>query len=346
MSAGGSDVSAPAPRVGLVLNPKAHRARRAGKQLARALEKSGAAPLMLLTTTVDSPGTDQAATLLRAGVDLVVVAGGDGTIRQVVSELVGTGVPLAILPTGTANLFARNLGLRGRRRAPAIRTALGGIDIALDVGQVWVRTVGEPSSRQGPWPFLVMAGIGRDARAIAVTGIWLKSALGWLAYLAAAVREALRPALLMEIELEGTPRELRVWTVLFGNLPRIPGGIEVFPQARADDGMLDSLEVPLRHPGDWLVVAAHALLGWPRQVGALAYGRTTHARVVPQEPQPVQLDGDVVTDVVELEVGVAAGAMIVRVPVPATMEPGTSRSGLGPGRRRLSRGRRSQRPGS
>ena len=340
MSADGSDPRAVrAPDVGLVLNPKGRRARRHTELLARMLVEAGGASLTVLATTVGSPGAEQAARLLRTGVDLVVVAGGDGTVREVVSALTGSGVPLAILPTGTANLFARNLGLDGRRRAQAVRTALGGRDVALDVGQAWVRTVADPA-RQGPWPFLVMAVIGRDARTVAATGPRLKDALGWLAYLAAGVAEMLRPALAMEVDLDGHPRKVRTWTVLFGNCPRIPGGIAVFPQARPDDGVLDCLEVPLRGPWEWWAVAAHGLLGRPRQVRALAYGRTSGARVVPGQPQPIQLDGDVVHDVVELEVGIAAGALLVRTPgtAPATVG---RRAG-----RRLSRGRRSPRPGS
>lgn len=319
-------------RVGLVLNPRTGRAVRARARLDRSLEQAGAARATVLTTTVASPGAAQAAQLLEAGVDLVAVAGGDGTVREVVSALTGTGVPMAILPAGTANLFARNLGLRARRPGTALEALFGGHDLALDVGQAWVRTLQDPGLRRGPLPFLVMAGIGRDARTVAATSQRLKGLLGWLGYLAAGAAEALRPALPMRVELDGRSRQLRTWTVLFGNFPRIRAGIAVFPQARPDDGTLDALVVPVQRLLDWIGVATYGLLGRPRRVRMLEYSRTVRARVVPETPQPVQLDGDVVPDVLELDIGVAAGALVVRVPQCRRELPGWHRRRLSSGR--------------
>ncbi len=309
-------------RVGLVLNPKGRRADRARRELVRLLAEAGAPPPLVRDTTVASPGAEQAADLLRAGVDLVIVAGGDGTVREVVSVLTGTGTPLGILPTGTANLFARNLGLVDRNVGSLVRTALAGPELVLDVGQARVRTTDHPSRWQGPLPFLVMAGIGRDALTVKATGTRLKRAFGWPAYLLAGLGQILQRPLPMLVDLDGHSRRTRTWTVLFGNCPRIPGGIEVFPQARPDDGVLDSLEVPLLSPLDWLGVAAFGLFGRPRQVRALVYGRTSRATVAPARPIAVQLDGDVVPGVVELEVTVAAGALVVRTPPPGSLPAG------------------------
>lgn len=336
--AGAEAATVRAPRVGLVLNPRTRRAVRARERLVRELEQRGAAPPVVLATTVESPGAAQAAELLQVGVDLVVVAGGDGTVRGVVSALTGAGVPLAILPTGTANLFARNLGLASRRPAAALSAALDGHDLALDVGQAWVRIADDPARRHGPLPFLVMAGIGRDARTVAATCQRLKGLLGWIAYLAAGAGQALRPALPMLVDLDGSSRQVRTWTVLFGNFPRIRAGIAVFPHIRPDDGLLECLQVPLRHVLEWVGVAAHGLVGRPRRVRVLEYSLVSRARVVPEQPQPVQLDGDVVPDVVELEVGLAPGALLVRVPQPRRALPGW---GAG---RRLSRSRPGPRP--
>lgn len=316
-------------RVGMVLNPKGRRAVLARRELVRLLAEAGAPPPFVRCTTVASPGTEQAAELLRAGVDLVVVAGGDGTVREVGAVLMGSGTALGILPTGTANLFARNLGLVERDLGRVVRTALAGPEKVFDVGQARLRTADHPSRWQGPLPFLVMAGIGRDARTVEATGTGLKCVLGWPAYLVAGLGQILRRPLPMLVDLDGHPRRTRTWTVLFGNCPRIPGGIAVFPQARPDDGMLDSLEVPLRSPLDWLGVAAFGLFGRPRQVRALVYGRTSRATVAPTRPIAVQLDGDVVPGVVELEVTVAAGALVVRTPPPGTLPGRPGRAGLG-----------------
>ncbi|QGF24134.1 diacylglycerol/lipid kinase family protein [Raineyella fluvialis] len=304
----------PGPRVGLVVNPLGRRATRAREVLTTALAAIGAPAPQVRTTTSASPGADQARRFLAEGVDLVVVAGGDGTVREVAAALVGSGVPLAVLPTGTANIVARNLRLPRRDLRRAVTVALGGAEVRLDVGQVRMRRAG---ARSDPGPsdvsvFLVMAGIGRDAYTVAATGVRLKRRLGWLAYFAAGIRQALQAPIPMVVDLDGRTRETRTWTVLFGNLPRVPGGITVFPQARPDDGLLETLEVPLRSPFDWLAVACTGLFRQTHRVSALVYGRTGRAHITPRGPLPVQLDGDVIPDVVDLEVEVLAGALLVR----------------------------------
>lgn len=298
-----------APRVGLVLNPHGRRAARARQELTAALADVDAPAPTVLTTTVDSPGADQARRLLAAQVDLVVVAGGDGTVREVARVLAGTGVPLGIIPTGTANIVARNLALPRRDVRRAVALALTGAELRMDVGLARMRT-----GHRGPVEsaFLVMAGIGRDAQTVAATGVRLKRWLGWLAYFAAGIRHVLRRPLPLTVDLDGCPRKARTWTVLFGNLPRVPGGIAVFPAAVPDDGMLETLELPLRSPLDWLVVARSGLSGRPCRGPALTYGRTARARVTSAAPLPVQLDGDVVRDVLDLEVGLLPGALTVR----------------------------------
>lgn len=297
------------PRVGLVLNPVGRRAERARRELAAALAALGAPAPTVLTTTVDSPGADQTRRLLAAGVDLVVVAGGDGTVREAARVLAGTGVALGIVPTGTANIVARNLRLPRRDVRLAVATALGGGELRMDIGSARMTTAPGPVVEA---VFLVMAGIGRDAQTVAATGVRLKRRLGWLAYFTAGIRHALLRPLPMVVDLDGHPRPVRTWTVLFGNLPRVPGGITVFPDAAPDDGALETLEVPLRSLLDWVAVAGTGLFHRPRRTRALAYGRTSAARVTPPSPLPVQLDGDVVTDVVDLEVGVLPGALTVR----------------------------------
>lgn len=296
-------------RVGVVLNPKGRRASRAVRELLAALAAGHAPAATVLATTVDSPGAEQARRLLACGVDLVVVVGGDGTVREVAGVLAGTDVPLGILPTGTANILAHNLRLPLRDLRCAVATALGGTDLRMDVGVARMTRVGAGVVES---VFLVMAGIGRDAQTVASTSSRLKRRLSWPAYFVSGIMHALRGALPMVVDLDGRPRSERTWTVLFGNLPRIPGGVAVFPGALPGDGLLETLEVPLRSPLDWFAVACHGLFRRPRRVRALSYGRTARARVTPAEPLPVQLDGDVVADVVDLEVGLLPQALTVR----------------------------------
>ncbi|PZS21372.1 MAG: hypothetical protein DLM61_28125, partial [Pseudonocardiales bacterium] len=80
-------------------------------QIARVCAELGWAPPLWLETTVEDPGGGQARSALAAGADLVLVCGGDGTVRHVARVLAGSGTPLGLLPTGTANLLARNLAI-------------------------------------------------------------------------------------------------------------------------------------------------------------------------------------------------------------------------------------------
>ena len=114
-----------------------------------------------------------------AGASLVFAAGGDGTVRACAEALAGTGVPLAIVPLGTANLTARALGVpsRGDR---AVDAGFGGRDHAIDLGHLTL-------IEGGTW-FTAMAGIGLDAAVVAAAGERLKRRLGWAAYAAAGVR--------------------------------------------------------------------------------------------------------------------------------------------------------------
>src|SRR5260221_12235374 len=127
----------------------------------------GDEPLWLETTRED-PGTGQARSAVSAGAGLVLACGGDGTVAACAEGVTGTGVPLAIIPMGTGNLLARNIGLpAGLDEALAV--ALGGADRAIDAGRV-----------NGAL-FVVMAGLGLDARMLSGTSDPLKKRLGWLA---------------------------------------------------------------------------------------------------------------------------------------------------------------------
>ena len=130
----------------------------------RFVGRGWAAPLWLETTREDS-GTRMTARAVAQGVDLVVCCGGDGSVRAVAAALAGTGVPLGVLPTGTGNLLARNLGIP-RDLEAAVDVALGGRERTLDLGAV------------GDRRFVVMAGVGFDAAMIADAPAALKDRLG------------------------------------------------------------------------------------------------------------------------------------------------------------------------
>ena len=133
-----------------------------------AAEARGWAPLFLPTTREDH-GTGLARHAAAAGAQLVFAVGGDGTVRACASALAGTGVRLAIVPRGTANLAARALGIPHRLGA-ALAVGFGGHETAVDLG------------RADGADFTAMAGIGLDAAVVSATPRLRKLRLGWLAY--------------------------------------------------------------------------------------------------------------------------------------------------------------------
>ena len=125
-------------------------------------------------TTVEDPGTGMAEAAAVEGADLVMVCGGDGTVREVCAELAGTGIPVGIVPAGTGNLLARNLGIPLYIRA-AIDVALNGQDRAIDLVEVGGDGIEDTH-------FMVMAGMGFDAAIMEGVNEDLKKRVGWVAY--------------------------------------------------------------------------------------------------------------------------------------------------------------------
>lgn len=260
-------------------------------------------------TTPEEPGAVQAREAVAAGATTVLVVGGDGTVREVAGALAGTGVRLGIVPAGTANVFARNLGIpRGR---DAVAMALSARTQAVDVGRAdWACADGAT----GSGAFLVMAGIGHDADTIEAVRDGLKRRLGWGAYFAAGATTALRPGGPMVVEADGVRTVGPAWSVLVGNCGLVPPGIPVFPDALPDDGLLDVARVAVERPWHWPAIAAKGLLRLRRDVPRLDYAHARRVAIEPATPQRVALDGDVVATATRLECRVDERALKVCVP--------------------------------
>lgn len=137
------------PLACVVVNPSKPRATAAVRSLLEdELHEAGYAGPVWLETSVSEPGTMQARLALAAGASLVVAAGGDGTVRSVAAGLAGTGAQMGIIPLGTANLAARNLGVPVGDTRAAARVVAHGVDLPADLA--WVRT--EPWSDPGALP--------------------------------------------------------------------------------------------------------------------------------------------------------------------------------------------------
>jgi diacylglycerol kinase family enzyme len=182
----------------------------------------------------------------------VLACGGDGTVTACAEGVTDTGVPLAIIPLGTGNLLARNIGLTGLDEALAV--ALGGVQQPIDAGRV-----------NGAL-FVVMAGLGLDARMLIDASDPLKKRLRWFAYAISAARLLGDRPMRATVSADGARRRrMRANTLIVGNVGWLRGGLPLLPDARPDDGMLDAVVLIARGLPGWLAVAAEVLLRRPDQ---------------------------------------------------------------------------------
>jgi diacylglycerol kinase family enzyme len=260
---------------------------------------------MWLETTVDDPGAGQAARAVRDGAELVFACGGDGTVMACVTALAGSDVALAVLPAGTGNLLAANLGLSGDL-ATGLEVVLQGGRRRIDVG-----AVGEQS-------FAVMAGMGFDAHMLDATNDTAKRHIGWLAYVAGAAQHLRDRPMHLRITLDDKPAfTRRPCTVIVGNVGRLQGGMRLLNNARPDDGLLDVAILSPRTLRHW------AALGWGvlrrnQSVPSMETYTATRVQIRSRRAQPRQLDGDLIDPGKNLLVTVRPKALLLCVPQPAT----------------------------
>lgn len=308
-------------RVAAVINPIKAQATQARDELRDACEEADWPMPTFLETTVEEPGGLQARQAIADGAELILALGGDGTVREVAYGVAGSDAQFGVVALGTANLFARNLHILPSRLSTMVRMALHGMVAHVDLGLASFRD--HPG--EGAWspdhPFLVMAGIGEDARTVVETREGLKSKLGWLAYLESGARHMLHRPIRMRVSRDGGAAEdIQAWTVLAGNCGRIPAGIEVFPDAVVDDGRLTVLEARIDNPLRWVGVAAQGLLKVRTPISGLHYHSVSDVVVTPETPLPVQLDGDAYLPVGEARFRVWPRSLTLRLPPGRTQE--------------------------
>lgn len=287
----------------VVLNvARVHDVRRLRRACEQAAATSGWARPFVLSTTPRDAGSAQARRALDVGADLVIVAGGDGTVRACAEVLAGTGKPLAIVPVGSANLTANALGLPGRAEA-ALRVAFRGRERQIDLG------VADGHA------FAAMAGIGLDAAVVGATSGVLKRAAGWSAYAAAAVGQVLRPRTTFTVRLDGgDPLIRRAHSVTVGNSGALPGGFVIRPAARLDDGVLDVVILAPASPLGWADVGYRVLAGSRRDDARLERYQARTIEISAEAELPRQIDGEVLGQARSLNASVRAGVLTVRVP--------------------------------
>jgi len=298
-----------------------------------AAETHGWEPTFAETSPAE-PGLGLARQAVADGAGLVFAAGGDGTVRACAQGVARTGIPLAIVPLGTANLTARALGIpsqadravqagfRGLDRRIDLASACGdGIDfgaIGLDADGLDADGLdADGLDRAGAEGigFTAMAGIGLDAAVVRAARAPYKRRLGWLAYAAAGLTHLGLPPCDFTVRLDdGEPLRRRARCVVVGNVGLLPGGFWLLPEARCDDGELDVG-----------ILAPAGALGWPRVAGRVL----TRSRHQDRELErfqarrvsisaganlPRQIDGEVFAPGRTLTVSVCPGALTIRQP--------------------------------
>jgi diacylglycerol kinase family enzyme len=266
-----------------------------------AAEYGWAPPRFVLTSKAD-PGAGLARSAVEAGAGLVICVGGDGTVRECAQSLAGTGVPLAIVPVGSANLAARALRVPAGLDA-ALAVAFGGRDALIDV-----------ATADGV-VFTTMAGIGLDAAVVGATPDAVKRLAGWPAYAGAAVSQLLRRPATFTVRLDGgEPLTRRARSVTVANSGALPGGFVILPDARIDDGVLDVLILAPSGPAGWVQVGMRVAVHSRACDQQLERHRAREVAIHADVELPRQIDGEVVTSGRSLTVAVRPGALLVRVP--------------------------------
>ena len=290
------------PRSAVVVNPaKAPADLRAAVE--RRLAEAGWPKPAWHETTPEDPGRGQAKEAMAAGAELIFVCGGDGTVMGVVTALAGTDVAMAVLPAGTGNLLAANLGLAGE--------PMTGVQVALEGGRRRI-DVGVTGDRC----FAVMAGMGFDAQMLAGTSERAKKRLGWLAYVVGGFKHLRDRPMRARIVLDGgPPMPRRPRTVIVGNVGRLQGGVRLLSRADPADGKLDVAILSPNNLGHWASLA-WAVLRHRERVPLMETFTAERVEIISRRIEQRQLDGDLIEPGRSLKINIKPRALLLCVPLP------------------------------
>ncbi|MBK1832792.1 diacylglycerol/lipid kinase family protein [Roseibacillus ishigakijimensis] len=264
-------------RYPLILNPKARSARADG---ARRFIMDHAGQFAVFASNSAAEAEELAAAFASSGEPVVVAAGGDGTLNAVVKGLAGSQTALGILPTGTMNVFARELGLPVDQLKRAFEVILKGETVNVDLFAM------------NQAPFVQMAGVGFDAQIIEETSWESKKALGPLAYLVSAMKVLGDKPPKMTVNFEEGHTEEGV-AVLVGNGSLYGGQVRLFGKANNADDLLDVLvfkEAGYKLVADSLAGVARG--GFAEHSDTVSYFQSSGLRVECEREIPVEVDGE------------------------------------------------------
>lgn len=307
--------------VAVILNPTKTERSAIESHLSEALGAD--ATVTWFETSEDDAGQTVAAEALQAEPDLLLVAGGDGTVRAVIEHLADAAadVDLGILPLGTGNLLARNLDVPVNDLEAAIDRAVAGAARHVDVG--WVDV--DLTTGHERHAFVVMVGFGIDAHMIDETDDDLKSKAGWLAYVESLGRAfAASDVVPFHLSVDGQPgNDEEGHTLLIANCGTLPAGLTLLPDADVADGELDYLLLSASSLPQW--VGSLKTMVWDNGIAKMAagsdestssdsvtYGRARALHVDLPEPHAFEIDGEFLGDAHRFDVTIQHAAVRVR----------------------------------
>lgn len=233
----------------------------------------------LVETTADDPGTGQTQDAVQRGADVVVACGGDGTVRACLAPVAGTSTALALIPLGTGNLLASNLDVDS------------GLDAGASVGQGDQRTI--DLGRVNGEAFAVMAGSGFDALMIRDANDKLKSRIGTAAYVLSGAKNLRTDLYRTRVTVDGNDWfDGRTSMVLVGNFGQVSGGVEVFPDAKPDDGQLDVAVISASNLREWASIAWRLVRRRPQRLDLARRTQGAHIVVEHDVARVYELDGE------------------------------------------------------
>lgn len=313
-------------RYAFVINPSKPQADEYRRRIRRYCEERGLTEVQFIDTQLDKSGRVCAQEALANGADVVVAVGGDGTVRTVASALSGTGHALGIVPIGTGNLFARNMGIPVDDVDAALAVATSHGSKLVDMGRL---TILDNEQEDHGHAFLIIAGIGFDAQMIDDTDPELKKNISWLAYFTGAFKHLFAPKYRGSVSITSpngsthTRTKLTFRTLMAGNCGQIPG-FSLMPEASYDDGLLDFE----------LIDTSGGLIGWANLFGDVVHQTVTgkaqqsplstnstidqvqgvSAEVRLEKPALAEVDGDILRETRHIRFTVERRALTVRVP--------------------------------
>ena len=322
-----------------IVNPSKPQAAERKRHIKRFCAAKGLTEVEFIETRLDKDGRACALEALRNGADVIVAVGGDGTVRTVASAVSGTGHALGIIPIGTGNLFARNMGIPVDDIDAALTVATSHGSRHVDVGRL---TLLDDRNADHGHAFLIIAGIGFDAVMIGDTDPELKKNISWLAYFVSGVKNLFAPKYRGNVTITSadgsthTISGLAFRTFMAGNCGQIPV-FSLMPDASYDDGILD-FEV---------IDTSGGLLGWANLFGDVVHQTITgkagssplstnstidqiqgvSAEIMLEKPVLAQVDGDMLPATKHLRFDVERKALCMRVP---EVDPDLSVTGIIP----------------